>query len=610
MRFERITIENFKSLGSENNSIFMSSDIIALVGKNESGKSNILAALNGLAFFNQSHTNIFNNANRYIEDAQVKIIVQVKIAPKDYLQLSSEIALPETEETIDFVFYQVAHDSIFMDFIPHNDSDTDTYFSKILRSNEKLATFFERVRGKLNTDRSTHGNDEAHFCALKHWANHWDKTYWRITRLEWLRRYTNTFTDDEIRDIHQTYNEICTAFWAIMPSIVCYKEETVDDVYKRDSLRQSFNNNNFPQGLRTLLGTLNVSPEDFMNALNDSQRDSVRSIRRRIQREAEKFSEEFNQFYNNTKEQILLSITCDVGQAVVSISRTDEDEAFKLSERSQGLRWYLVFFAALRNAKACKNSLVLIDEPAIHLHVDAQKEVLALFESLQENGIQIIYTTHNPSMLDTNSWECIRTIEKVDNISNIHPLTESHKGIKNIETLSPVQKAMGCCLKNTLAPERNQKNIIVEGITDYYYLKAMLPISETDIKDNFYLIPACGAANIPNIVSIFAGWGYDFCVLLDNDNAGRETAKALERLEKLTENKVFFVSDETDSTVESLLSEKVRGQVAQYDSDGKLQKSVTALRFLRAVESENIDLDTETKSNFGALFEKLKNECE
>lgn len=610
MRFERITIENFKSLGSENNSIFMSSDIIALVGKNESGKSNILAALNGLAFFNQSHTNIFNNANRYIEDAQVKIIVQVKIAPKDYLQLSSEIALPETEETIDFVFYQVAHDSIFMDFIPHNDSDTDTYFSKILRSNEKLATFFERVRGKLNTDRSTHGNDEAHFCALKHWANHWDKTYWRITRLEWLRRYTNTFTDDEIRDIHKIYNEICNAFWAIMPSIVCYKEETVDDVYKRDSLRQSFNNNNFPQGLRTLLGTLNVSQEDFMNALNDSQRDSVRSIRRRIQREAEKFSEEFNQFYNNAKEQILLSITCDVGQAVVSISRTDEDEAFKLSERSQGLRWYLMFFAALRNAKACKNSLVFIDEPAIHLHVDAQKEVLALFESLQENGIQIIYTTHNPSMLDTNSWECIRTIEKVDNISNIHPLTESHKGIKNIETLSPVQKAMGCCLKNTLAPERNQKNIIVEGITDYYYLKAMLPISETDKKDNFYLIPACGAANIPNIVSIFAGWGYDFCVLLDNDKAGRETAKALERLEKLTENKVFFVSDDTDSTVESLLSEKVRDQVAQYDSDGKLQKSVTALRFLRAVESENIDLDTETKSNFGALFEKLKNECE
>ena len=190
-----------------------------------------------------------------------------------------------------------------------------------------------------------------------------------------------------------------------------------------------------------------------------------------------------------------------------------------------------MFFAALKSANACKNALVLIDEPAIYLHVDAQKEVLKLFDKLKANGVQVIYTTHSPSMLKINSWESIKLVEKEDNITKIFSPTTSRSGQKHLETLSPIQQAMGCTLNNTIAPQREKLNLVVEGITDYYYIKAMFQICK--VEDKPYVIPACSADNIPNIVSIFIGWGYEYNVLLDRDNKGKCV------LQKLKEMNIF-----------------------------------------------------------------------
>lgn len=46
----------------------------------------------------------------------------------------------------------------------------------------------------------------------------------------------------------------------------------------------------------------------------------------------------------------------------------------QVSERSNGLRWYLNLFVALKaNHTKSSNVIFLMDEPGVHLHVDAQK---------------------------------------------------------------------------------------------------------------------------------------------------------------------------------------------------------------------------------------------
>ena len=48
MKIKSIIISNYKSLGEERNVLLLEDNITALIGKNDSGKSNILEALGNI----------------------------------------------------------------------------------------------------------------------------------------------------------------------------------------------------------------------------------------------------------------------------------------------------------------------------------------------------------------------------------------------------------------------------------------------------------------------------------------------------------------------------------------------------------------------------------
>ena len=50
MKIKKITIRNFKSIGESRNQIHLEDGVTALIGKNESGKSNVLEAINAIRF--------------------------------------------------------------------------------------------------------------------------------------------------------------------------------------------------------------------------------------------------------------------------------------------------------------------------------------------------------------------------------------------------------------------------------------------------------------------------------------------------------------------------------------------------------------------------------
>ena len=67
------------------------------------------------------------------------------------------------------------------------------------------------------------------------------------------------------------------------------------------------------------------------------------------------------------------------------------------------------------NSSDIENYIILIDEPGVYLHVNAQKEVLTLFEDLAAKNNQIIYTTHSPFMIYENKPYRTRMIIKDEN---------------------------------------------------------------------------------------------------------------------------------------------------------------------------------------------------
>ena len=85
MRIVGIKIDNYKSFGENNNILrFDSEDTIALIGKNESGKSNTLMAIKDLSFFESNiRTNIFENQNR-INNNEVLISIDIEFNEDEF----------------------------------------------------------------------------------------------------------------------------------------------------------------------------------------------------------------------------------------------------------------------------------------------------------------------------------------------------------------------------------------------------------------------------------------------------------------------------------------------------------------------------------------------
>ncbi len=82
-----------------------------------------------------------------------------------------------------------------------------------------------------------------------------------------------------------------------------------------------------------------------------------------------------------------------------------------LDERSRGFQWffsfYITFFADTKGGEA-EDAILLLDEPGLYLHAKSQSDLLGHFEKDFKN--QIIYTTHSPFMVPTHALDSVRTV--------------------------------------------------------------------------------------------------------------------------------------------------------------------------------------------------------
>jgi energy-coupling factor transporter ATP-binding protein EcfA2 len=110
-----------------------------------------------------------------------------------------------------------------------------------------------------------------------------------------------------------------------------------------------------------------------------------------------------------------------------------------LEERSRGFQWffsfYIAFFADTQGGRA-QDAILLLDEPGLHLHAHSQADLLAHFE--KDFGNQIIYTTHSPFMVPVHRLDAVRTAS-LDETSGT---TVSNAAEGDERTLFPLKAAL------------------------------------------------------------------------------------------------------------------------------------------------------------------------
>lgn len=410
--------------------------------------------------------------------------------------------------------------------------------------------------------------------------------------------------------------------YKFIPTFYLYKEKLLEDSYfYDDKFKQSFNSDNL---MYLLLLEIMVKIEEDPNE-EDSKNDldkrlkeyldkifdnptsgEARGLEEKINKVIKyKIEPEFNNFYAQEKIEMRIGFS---GNCVTLFIYSSEN-TMNISERSRGLRWYLSMFIDMKaNDLLNKNVIYLIDEPAIYLHPNAQKQVLEFFKSLTRNKNQLIYTTHSPYMIDSNKFEMARALQKEGGITKIYNTiynSELDKESK-LETLTPILSAIGLDLRYNLGPSNQMLNIVTEGIIDYMYISAVA--NYLDIK-GICILPSVGAPNVNQLACILIGWGLDFKILLDYDNAGNDAAKKLKKLNLEINKDYYFLTgkdefnrEDDNIVIENLIYEQ---DLDNMGIDKDADKTIKAKVFKSKVENKEVDLSEQTVRNFEQLFEIL-----
>ena len=305
---------------------------------------------------------------------------------------------------------------------------------------------------------------------------------------------------------------------------------------------------------------------------------------------------------------------------IFDITESGKAPLFKPEQRSKGLQWFLSFYLHLKAKQGGKN-ILLIDEPGLYLHASAQKDVLEVLEDISCES-QVIFSTHSPYLMDVQRLDRVRLVSKSDKDGT--RIEKINKGATGAAALTPVVTAIGLDLSNSFSIV-GKKNVLLEGISDYYFLQAFRHCSETN---DVNLIPSTGATNIPQLVSLLIGWGLEFLVVLDNDKEGIRVADELKDKLMVRESRIVFVSEQKESSIEDLFTHEDFNEFVLDETTANKDPEIKNSKFLKnedpdkvllakkffekidktRKDGKEIELSNPTLNNFQRVFEKIDKE--
>lgn len=622
MTIEYVQIRNFRSIIDTKN-IYLDNNLTVLAGKNESGKSNILKALECFSknkFEEEDLPEKFHYDSSEDELNISEVAVSLNLTSSEIKSKIIFDKLFTNKSKLDFGLddFQLIVTRYSGNFSQSVEGSLYEYvfeeeFNVINKRLTDLITKLEIVEDDFNDNDlencldywpfGSHGNllditNELHDVNEYLGGIYNDEAFqfepfkMKIIDLKKEIQELEDYIDNFLEEI----NKFCDLF---LPNFILF--DSFDDILP-DFIDDT---NNGSAIVERFFKVVDTNPKELLKA--------GRSMRKKMSKKiSSSITGEFENYYN--QNEVTLELDLDGADLCFYVYDGDANIPFKPGQRSKGFQWFLSFFLTLK-AEANSNYVLLIDEPGLYLHAKAQRDILKVLESLS-NDSQIIMTTHSPYLIDSSRLERVRLVLKNE---NTYIENKIHKGADK-DTLTPIITSIGADLSKDLVFSMNSVNILVEGISDYYYLEALkmfVNIPGTD-NNNFRFIPNVGATQIQNLAVLLIGWGLEFLVILDNDSEGKRVEKTL--LDKLLvdESKIIFVSNIENSSIEDMFSkEDFKKYVLCEHSNEDMQisnskrassgKALLAKKFNELCHSpgSNLNFSQETMNNFTELFTKL-----
>lgn len=309
----------------------------------------------------------------------------------------------------------------------------------------------------------------------------------------------------------------------------------------------------------------------------------------------------------------------------------------ELDQRSEGFQWlvsfFVVFFAEALDKH--ENAILLLDEPGLSLHGLKQRDFRSTISRLAEAN-QTLYTTHSPFLVGPEELDLVRVVEMTDRATG----TKVHTTVfaEDAASLLPLQEALGYDLAQSLFTQ--QRNLVLEGLTDYWYLDATAQLLRdsggASLNDRIALVSADSAGKVTYYATILHANNLKVAALLDSDAAGDQAAQQdalVHRLgnRRILRTKDFYEGDVKRPEVEDMLrdtlidiaksdldwditaiagSQRSRPIVEIFSAEvsgfSKYRLAKSYLRWTR--EHSAADLSDRERESWGALVERINKE--
>jgi hypothetical protein len=190
------------------------------------------------------------------------------------------------------------------------------------------------------------------------------------------------------------------------------------------------------------------------------------------------------------------------------------------SQRSKGFIWFFSFIAWFNSIQQQASSpgglILLLDEPGLSLHAMAQADFLRHIDVLAKTH-QVIYTTHSPFMVHSDRLNQVRTVEdRSDEGTKITSKVSS----SDPDTIFPLQAALGYTIAQNLFISKH--NLLVEGPSDLIYLRYFSAALEsqgiTGLNEHITVVPVGGLDKLATFVALLRGNELELVVLHDYDS--------------------------------------------------------------------------------------------
>ncbi|HEX2982444.1 MAG TPA: AAA family ATPase [Ignavibacteriales bacterium] len=230
------------------------------------------------------------------------------------------------------------------------------------------------------------------------------------------------------------------------------------------------------------------------------------------------------------------------GYHFITFVRDDASQVLvPLEERSKGFQWFFSFDMTFMHETRGKfsNAVILLDEPGLHLHSVAKRDLLKRLHAYSKDN-QIIYSTHEPFMLD---------IEKLDSVYIVEEFgSEGSKAHKNWvsagkEARFTLQAALGLSWHNSLFLGDNA--LFVAEVSDLWILEAVSAIfkeaSLVGLDPKITIIPVGGAVNFAYVGNLLLNYQSNSLVLLNSDKYGETAYKQLVHSWNMKDDRIFLL---------------------------------------------------------------------